>query len=148
LSLFLGDCGRHVIGMIPFRGGSSAPTERSVEVEFRLDDWHFSRSVDRGLSWHDRCPGSVDLGRGSRPLLSTKPAKLGFKAAYSSAQRSTVSGHLTRDQTRSSPSLDLFLRPLETEQTPPSISKRNKNRHPPFLRLWDWNIGLRLSGVG
>jgi hypothetical protein len=82
LSLFLSDCGRHVIGMIPFRGGSSTLTERSVEVEFRLDDRHFSRSIDRGLSRHDGCPGSVDLGRGDRPLLSTKPAKFGFKAAF------------------------------------------------------------------
>ena len=148
MSLFLSDGGRHVIGMIPFRGGSSTSTERSVEIEFRLDDWHFSRSIDRGLSWHDGCSGSVDLGRGDTPLLSTKPAKLGFEAAYSSAQRSTVSGHLTRDQTRSSPSLDLFLRRLETEQTPPCISEGTKNRYPPLLRLWDWDIRLRINGGG
>lgn len=84
MSLFLSDCGRHVIGMIPLGSGSgiSTLTERSVEVEFRLDDRHFSRSIDRGLSGHDGCPGSVDLGRGDRPLLSTKPAKFGFKAAF------------------------------------------------------------------
>jgi hypothetical protein len=126
LSLFLSDCGRHVIGMIPFRGGgSSTPTKGSVEVEFRLDDMHFSRRIDRSLSGHDWCPGSMDLRRGDRPLLSTKPAKFGFKAAYSSAQKTKGRSQLTSDKTRSSPCLDLFLGALETQKTPPCISKRS-----------------------
>jgi hypothetical protein len=85
LSLFLSDCGRHVIDVIPLGCGSSTITEGSIEVEFWLDDWHLSRSIHRGLSGHDGRPGSVDLGRENTPLLSTKPAKLGFEAAYSLA---------------------------------------------------------------
>jgi hypothetical protein len=143
LSLFLSDGGRHVIGMIPLgSGGCSTLTERSVEVEFRLDDRHFSRSIDRGLSRHDGCPGAVDLRRGDGPLLSTKPSEFGLEAPYPSAQKTKGRIQLTRNETRSSPSLDLFLRPLETEQTPPCISQRTEDRHPPLLCLWDRYIRL------
>lgn len=134
--------------MIPFRGGSSTLTERSAEVELRLDDWHFPRSINRGLARQDRCPGSVDLRKGNTPLLSTKPSEFGFETAYLSARGSHGRCKLTWDKTRSSPNLDLFLRSLEAEQTPPSISKSPKNRYPPFRRLWDRYIRWRLSEDG
>jgi len=86
LSLFLGNCGRHVIGMIPFRGGSSTLAQRSVEVELRLHDWHFSESIDGGLPGQNRGSGSMNLRRGHRPLLSTKPSEFGFETAYLSAR--------------------------------------------------------------